>query len=174
MVQFNFGGVVYMFRLLGFILLTVSLEMMQHAPAKPIAPLATEGLDGIYQFVSETADLTEPSAITTIKMAPQWEGIWLFQKGYYSALITEKGREAIYNNRTNTNVGAFAYAGKYQVLDTKLILQQEYAISPLEVNRSRTMEFKHQGDLLIFTQQLRPYMEDIRNGMVITVLKKVH
>jgi hypothetical protein len=124
-------------------------------------------LTGVYQFLSETTKLMEPSVGTTEQLSPEWGGIWQFQNGYYNILITKNGREQ------NVSLGVFSYAGTYQIQGNNVTLFQQYAISPLDVGLSKLMQFTLQGDTLILTERLEPYVEDIRKGVTRIILKKL-
>jgi hypothetical protein len=132
-----------------------------------------EQLEGVYEFASEETILTKPDVAKTTRVAPDWQGMWMFQHGYYSMLMTKSGRGAMFNEKGRFANAAFAYAGTYEVVDGKLVLHQEHAISLMEENRSVTMEYSNSKDSLVLTHYLHPYVEDIREGKVVTVLKRI-
>ncbi len=131
---------------------------------KPMTAAKHE-LDGVYQFVSETSELTQPGVEIKVRKNPDWAGIWQFQQGYYSSIITPLPR--------NDTAGGSAYTGTFEIDGDKLILNQEYAISSLEANRQHTVRFHFEGKRLILRQHLQSYIEDMREGYLTTVLEKI-
>lgn len=129
-------------------------------------------LDGAYQFVSESAHLSQPKIENIERKSPEWEGIWQFQKGYYTSIMTKAGRERLLMN-SGSGVGALAYGGKFEKRGNELVLYQDYAISPLEANRPKSVQYSLHGNVLTLTQTLHPYVEDTRAGTIVTVLKKL-
>jgi len=154
--------------MLSFLLCALSLSTpLQDRHSQTVVSSIASDLTGVYQFISETTKLIEPSTGTTERLSPEWGGIWQFQNGYYNILITKSGREQ------NVLLGVFSYAGTYQIQENNVTLFQQYAISPLDVGRSRFMQFTLQGDTLILTGRLEPYVEDTRKGVTRIILRKL-
>jgi hypothetical protein len=156
------------FNVVCFLLCALSFAApLQDRHSQTVGSSTASDLTGVYQFISETTKLIEPSVGTTERLSPEWGGIWQFQHGYYNILITKSGREQ------NVLLGVFSHAGTYQVQGNNVTLFQQYAISPLDVDRSKFMQFTLQGDTLILTERLEPYVEDTRKGVTTITLKKL-
>jgi hypothetical protein len=135
---------------------------------KKISPL-----DGAYEFVSETLELTNPESITERISTPAWTGLWLFQDGRFSQTMMKKGRGFLTYPKRHASIGYESSAGTY-VADTSVIkLEKDLSLHPLGAGRSVTLEYRFEGDLLILIEKMHPYTENIANGKRITTLKRV-
>jgi hypothetical protein len=71
------------------------------------------------------------------------------------------------------DLGFESSAGPYEIEGKSLRLIKKYAIHPFEIDRSVLVEYRIDGDTLTLVQTLRPYLEDLREGTITTVLRRV-
>ena len=130
-------------------------------------------LDGVYEFVSESTVLTKPKKTAYKRMSPEWAGIWQFQNGYYSRVMMKRRRENFFEPKKFEDLGFESFAGSYEIKEGSVWLRQPYAFNPLNVDRSALMTYRIDGDTLVLIEKLHPYIEDLREGTVTTVLRRV-
>lgn len=122
-------------------------------------------IDGAYDFVSEKSNLTAPEKVIRTRTADEWEGKWIFCNGHYSQIMKAK---------TLSNSSQYAIessAGRYEFNGEKLRLNVE--ISWLMFPPGwESFDYRFDGDMLILTQTLNPYMENISEGTITTVLRR--
>jgi hypothetical protein len=130
-------------------------------------------VEGVYEFVSETTSVTKPKQYEQKLSSDDWGGMWHFQKGYYTRFVMKKKRGNYLAAKKRIDFGFEVYAGPYEVDDKKVVLYQKYAAHPFEIDRTVVMQYQLDNDTLTLTQILTPYLEDIRDGKVITVLRRI-
>ncbi|QQS48894.1 MAG: hypothetical protein IPM66_09840 [Acidobacteriota bacterium] len=129
-------------------------------------------LDGVYEFVSESTVLTEPKNAAYNRAEPEWRGMWQFQNGYFTRILMKRRRDSFFDPQKREDFGFESFAGRYKMEGGKVRLVQDLAFHPFDVDRSALLEYRFDGDELIFTQTLQPYVEDLRNGTITTVLRR--
>lgn len=123
-----------------------------------------EPLDGLFEFVSETSELTVPMKSTSTRSSDGWDGLWQFCGGrFYFIMKTKSADPTIYKVESS--------AGSYEADGRKLKLTVE--ISHLLFPSGRMLfEYRFDGDKLILTRTLEPYVENISEGKITTVLRR--
>ena len=134
----------------------------------------TDRLDGAYDFVSESVELTRPSERTYKRESPQWKGLWQFHNGFFTCVLMKGRRPLTMGRKGIPELGFESFAGTYVLEGDSIRLEQSFAISPLDVGRSRVMSYQVNGDLLILRETLYPHVEDLRDGVITTVLRKLN
>jgi hypothetical protein len=134
----------------------------------------SDELEGVYEFISEITTLTKPEKSISERTSSEWSGIWHFQHGYYSRVIMKKkGRSSLCYPQTSDSFGYESSAGTYQVRSNGVYLSEEFTICTLNTGRSEGWEYHFDGDNLVLTRTLHPYVEDIREGTITTVLRRL-
>lgn len=129
-------------------------------------------MEGVYEFVSETTFLTKPTQSTNNRTPPAWRGIWQFQNGRFTSVLMKARRDAFFNCK-NQDLGFESSAGAYEADEKNVTLTQTYTLSPFDVDRSLQMAYQIDGYSLTLTQTLYPYVEDLREGRVVTTLRRL-
>lgn len=142
------------------------------APEKESAADCAE-LEGVYEFISETTVLTKPDKITGERTQSDWNGIWQFQKCYYTRVMMKKWRGGFFDRQNVENLGFESFAGPYKTKGNRVQLIQTYALHPFDVERSTIMEYQVNGSTLTLTQTLTPYLENPSQGTVTIVLRRL-
>jgi hypothetical protein len=131
-------------------------------------------MDGVYEFVSETKALTKPNESTSQRTSSEWVGLWQFQRNYYSRVLTKKsGRAFPCDTQKDDSFGYESSAGTYKSEGNRIYLSEEFTISPLDAGRSKSLEYSFDGDTLTLTETLHAYVENINEGTITTVLRRV-
>jgi hypothetical protein len=134
--------------------------------------ISPDKLHGVYEFVSESVILTEPKKVDYKRTSPEWEGMWQFQNGHFTRVLMKRRRDAFFNPQKREDFGFESSAGPYELEGKSLRLIQAYTFHPFEVDRSIVMNYHFDGDTLVLTQTLQPYIEDLRKGTIKTVLRR--
>jgi hypothetical protein len=166
-----------MFRLTVFALV-VSLTFGCSAQSKnfaegQVSAVNHDKLNGVYEFVSESAVLTEPKKAAYERTSPEWGGLWQFQNGYFTRILMKARRDAFFNPQELRDFGFESSAGSYEIKGESVLIVQTYTFNPLDVGRSMHMKYSFTGDTLILTQTFQPYVEDLRKGTITTVLRRL-
>jgi hypothetical protein len=130
-------------------------------------------LDGVYEFVSETTTLTKPRKASYKRMSPEWTGIWQFQNGSYTCVLMKGRRDEFFNRKKLEDVGFESFAGPYELEGERLRLMRKYTFHPWDVGRSKVVNYRVDGDTLTLIEALHPYVEDLREGTITTILRRV-
>lgn len=130
-------------------------------------------LDGVYEFVSESEILAEPKKTSYKRTSTEWGGIWQFQNGYFTRVLMKRRRDAFFNPQKLEDFGFESSAGRYEIEGGSVRLVQSYTFNPLNVERSVLIDYHFDGDTLVLTQTLQPYIEDLRKGTITTVLRRL-
>jgi len=147
---------------------------LQEARANQRSTPNPSALDGVYKFVSESTVLTRPEKSETKRTSSEWIGIWQFQNGYFSSTMMKQGQRDITCMSQRPHLfGYESDAGTYRIDGKYVELARDFTINPFEVGRSLLMEYKISGDTLILVRHLYPYMENIEEGTVTIVLRRV-
>ena len=133
-------------------------------------------VDGIYEFVSDSTNITSPEPRTERIANPQWQGLWIFHNGYFSQTLMK-------NDRTEwtpahfpddaRKVGFDGVAGRYTVDGDAMKLHYRLSFYPGRANEDRTLKYRFENDELILTEELIPGREYIAAGQRVTVLRRV-
>lgn len=134
---------------------------------------ADNDLEGVYEFISETTELIKPTKVTYERSAPEWVGLWQFQKGYYTRVIMEKDKSNFFKSKKIEDLGFESFAGKCVIEGNMIRLEQDYALHPFAIDRSAKFGFRKEKENLILTQKLVPYMENLNEGTITILLRKV-
>jgi hypothetical protein len=123
-------------------------------------------VDGAYDFVSEKSALTAPEKTTTTRTAADWEGKWIFCNGHYSRIMKAK--------RVSPDSSQYlieSSAGSYELNGEKLRLNVEISWLMFPPGLE-SFDYHFDGDLLILTQTLKPYVENMSEGTITTTLRR--
>jgi len=134
-------------------------------------------LDGAYEFVSEVTDISAPEKSHEERMAQEWQGLWLFQKGYFSQTFAKKMRLDWTPTQFPDNpkkIGFDAGAGKYHIDGNSIQLDYDLTFYPGKTGRRDVITYHFDGDILTFTQPLVPHRESAATGQRTTVLRKLY
>jgi hypothetical protein len=129
-------------------------------------------IEGVYEFVSESTQLTKPKKETFKRTPPDWAGIWQFQKGHFTSVLMKARRDRFFA-RNNQDLGFESSAGSYGVKGKDVELTQTYTLSPFDVGGSLLMAYDIDGDTLTLTETLYPHVEDLREGTIVLVLRRL-
>jgi hypothetical protein len=132
-----------------------------------------ERLDGVYEFVSESIILTQPKKSTSERTSSEWAGIWQFHNGYYTRVMMKRRRDRFFQYNSLDNLGFESSAGPYEIGGESVLLSQPLAFIPLQVDRHVRLTYRIDGDTLTLIENLQPYVEDIREGTITTVLRRL-
>jgi hypothetical protein len=135
--------------------------------------MSSNKLDGVYEFVSESVVLTKPKKTAHKLTSPEWNGIWQFQNGYFTSVLMKKRRDTFFNPQKREDFGFESSAGSYEIKGNGIMLTQSYTFHPFEAGRSILMDYRFDGDTLVLTQTLKPYVEDLREGTITIVLRRL-
>ena len=131
-----------------------------------------EKIEGVYEFISEEADLTKPTKEKYTMAPPEWQGIWQIQKGYLSkSLMASRGRKQF--DCKERDFGYETFAGKYTIEGDEIRFIPSYSLNPISLGRTIRMKIEIKNDTLILTQKLTPIIEDTREGTIKITLKKL-
>jgi hypothetical protein len=164
-----------MFRIAGFILAIAMLSgcLAHSSTALEEQPtIAANTLDGVYELVSETTELTKPRKTVYTALSSDWAGIWQFQNGYYSRIMMKRRRDTFFSGKIE-DLGFESFAGRYEVEGANIRLIHDYAIHPFAVGRSALKTYRIDRDTLTLIERLQPYLEDSREGTITTILRRV-
>lgn len=145
----------------------------KHIVEDQVGGMSSNKLDGVYEFVSESLVLTEPKEITHKRTSPDWNGIWQFQNGYFTSVLMKGRRDTFFNPKAREDFGFESSAGPYEIKGNNIRLTQAYTFHPFEVDRSILMDYRFDGDTLVLTRTLKPYVRDLRRGTITTVLRRL-
>lgn len=144
--------------------LPVYAQQKTNAQPEANAP-ESRNVDGIYDFVSETEELTKPEKQIKMRTSGEWEGVWHFCGGRFYRIIRKKTASPEVRSELESSVGS------YRIQDNDLILMPQ--ISQLfRTPLTEKMAFKFEGKKLILTQELSSSYESISEGRVITILQR--
>lgn len=128
--------------------------------------------EGVYEFVSQETTTTKPKKEKHLISAPEWVGSWHLSQGYFSMILMRKKRTK-YAEREKYDADYDSFGGTYTVEDGTLTLIPNYALRPADQDAPIYVEFKLSNNILTLTQILRPYVGDIREGTIVTTLRKI-
>jgi hypothetical protein len=158
--------------LYGLVILSISMTALQSDGQPPLL-----GLDGAYQFVSETTTLEQPRRITTKRNPPTWEGIVLFKDGFYSISLVDNSRNGDWFTKFPRSVADLGYestSGKFEIEGTTLTLNPQIGLHPFFDSRIMVFDLEITSDTVKLTQHLSPYVEDLRKGSRVIVLSRLY
>lgn len=125
----------------------------------------SQNVEGIYDFVSETEELTKPEKQIKRRTSGEWEGVWHFCDGHFYRIIRKKTASPEVRAELESATGA------YRIQDNDLILMPQ--ISQLfRTPLTEKMAFKFEDKKLTLTQELISSYESISEGRVITILRR--
>jgi hypothetical protein len=145
----------------------------QSLSKEPVSVISPDKLDGVYEFLSESTVLTKPTKSAYKRMAPEWGGVWQFQNGYYTRMLMKRRRDKFFNSKKLDDLGFESFAGTYEIDGESILFRQTYAFNPLNVGGSVLLAYRLDGDILTLTQTLHPYIEDLREGTLTIVLRRI-
>ena len=134
---------------------------------------------GTYEFVSQEFILTKPINERKILASPDWRGLWQFYNGHYSTVLMKVVQPVLSpvasaqsDQLDLSDQGEFeAFAGVYTVKGNQLVLTSTLAEQAFYVGQRTKLRLEIRGRLLVLTEVLRPHVEDMREGKIITTLK---
>lgn len=133
-------------------------------------------LEGVWEFVSQTTDLTRPKAERQVRAAPEWVGLWIFHDGYYSRVLTKSQRdiERFLHPKDSEDMEFDAASGPYQCERGKLLLMKPYAFAPLAYVSRDEYSVTIRGDTLTLVDQSEPHVERMSAGTITIILARKH
>lgn len=156
------------------VILAISFILGCHALG--VLGQAGPGIDGAYRLVSETTTLEKPKKETTYRKPPEWSGRFLFIDGYFTVSLMDNTRDRDWFSKFPEDlqgVGYDSFAGRYEIKGTTLKLDPELGLHPFyDIGRISVFQFRIEGESLILTQRLSPYVEDLRKGELVLILKR--
>lgn len=145
-----------------------------HTLAEGRASVGSRGkLDGVYEFVSESTVLTKPEKTSYKRMSSEWGGVWQFQNGHYTRVLMKRRRDGFFDYKNLDDLGFESFAGLYEIKGKSVWLRQTYAFNPFDVDGSALMAYRVDGDTLTLIEKLYPHVEDLREGTITTVLRRL-
>jgi hypothetical protein len=153
-------------------LLSVCSAYSQNLAKGQVRVSSSDSLDGVYEFVSESTVLTKPRNTTYKRTSSEWAGVWQFQNGHYTRVLMKRRRDKFFNHKKLDDLGFESFAGSYKIEGESVLLKQSYALNPLNVDGFVLMAYRIDGNTLTLVQTLHPYLEDLREGTIITVLRR--
>lgn len=156
--------------ILGGYVLYESFSQQIHVTQQPI------NIEGVYKLVSETTTLKKPIIKTSYRKAPEWTGLYNFQKGYFSIVLMDQKREPDWFAKfpkNSSELGFESFAGTYEIAGKNLVLKSEFVLNPFLVGRLRTFEVRTENNALILMENIYPYPENVSEGQRVLVLHKV-
>jgi hypothetical protein len=153
-----------------FAIATFSNEIAQK---KGHAPNASE-LEGVYELVSQTTEIKKPQAVSSTRSTPEWVGMWQFQNGHFTQLMMKARRDTFFSSDSRSNLGFDAYGGSYELMSPgTLLLHLKYAINPFNVDRGIKLQYEVNENKVTLIETLQPKVEDLREGRITTILRKI-
>lgn len=159
-----------------FSMLMLVLVCPAQSPGPKVEPskiVITDRLDGVYDFVSESIELTGPTKATYKRESPQWKGLWQFHNGFFTCVVMNGRRSLTLGRKGIPELGFESFAGTYDLDGDSIQLEESLAINPLDVGRYRVMSYRIDGDTVILSETLYPHVEDLRDGVITTVLRRL-
>jgi hypothetical protein len=124
-----------------------------------------QNIEGLYDFVSETDEITKPEKKTKTRTSEEWEGVWHFCGGYFYRIVRKKTLSPEVHSELESATGAYRIQG-----DDLILLPQ---VSQLfRTPMTEKMALKFEDDRLILTRELIPSYESISAGKVTVVLRR--
>jgi len=145
----------------------------KHFVKDQVSTRGSDKLDGVYEFVSESVVLTEPKKTAYKRTSSELGGIWQFQNGYFTRVLMKRRRDTFFDPQKLEDFGFESSAGPYEIEGMSIRLIQAYAFHPFDVDRSMLMDYRFDGNTLVLTQTLQPYVEDLRRGTITTILRRL-
>ena len=108
-------------------------------------PADAAELEGAYELVSLTKEVTEPKKYTSKTTSEQLRGLWLFKDGFFSCTEFEAAKGQHSEKYYST-------AGRYEVRGKGITLFNDFALSLYEFGRRDSYEFSLSGDVLTLTR----------------------
>jgi len=165
-----------MFRLVCCLLFGVTASILPYQDTNFIRVATTNAhpeLEGTYEFVSESTVLTRPNTLDVSRTAPEWGGRWQFHNGYYSSILMKRNRETFFKSNKIEDLGFEASSGSYMMKKDSILFTEDYTLHPFNVGRSDVLACKIEGSTLTLVDALHPTVEDLREGTVTIVLRRV-
>lgn len=130
-------------------------------------------LEGAYEFVSETLELIKPKPATERSGPPDWMGLWFFKSGHFSQTMMKKGRGFLAYPKSHADVGYESSAGTYTLDGNTIQLEKDLSLHPLSIGRTQTLEYRIEGDTIIFVETMHPYTENVAEAKRTIVLRRI-
>jgi hypothetical protein len=133
----------------------------------------TSQLTGTYEFLSEVTALTKPDNAKITRLAPEWGGLWQFYDGHYSRVLMKRKRDKFFDAKGVGDLEFEASAGSYRPTTNGILLTEDYTLHPFDVGRSRRVSCRLDGNTLTIIRRVEPGVEDLREGTVTTILRRI-
>jgi hypothetical protein len=141
--------------------------------ARGVGIAKADELRGVYEFVSRTGEYTGVRNYTTHDTSSEWDGLWIFEDGFYSSVLMKKGRKASYDPKDLDYRDYESYTGTYKIDGKYIAFKLRLALSTVAVGGTDYMEYRLQGDTLTLIQVLSSHGVDLNKGKITTVLRLV-
>lgn len=136
--------------------------------------LDVDNLEGAYEFVSETANITKPTNRTEVRTASDWIGLWIFQRGRFSETMMKPDRAFWLPDfpKKPADLGYESAAGTYRVDGKNVVLTSDLTMSPHFVGETTVFEYSLQGDSLTLTEIWQPSPHHATQGRRTILLRR--
>lgn len=157
-------------RQLCFVTIMSVMSLRPGGSSKALPPDGgSTSIDGSYDFVSQTTELTKPNRTTQRREHSDWRGKLQLQNGQYSYLVMETKRGHFFDAKGLGDLGFEASAGPYTHERQSLVFTHEISLHPFDVGKAEGMQYKVDGDCLTLVKKLYAHVEDQREGIVTAV-----
>jgi hypothetical protein len=133
--------------------------------------------DGTYEFVSEVTDVIAPEKRRDERAALEWEGLWLFQNGYFSQTLAKRQRldwTPSHFPDDARKLGFDSASGKYKLEGNTVQLDYVLTFYPGKAGKREILSYRFDGNQLTLTEELAPTREYAATGQRVLVLRKVN
>lgn len=158
-------------KLLRFLLIFVLYFTLIGCSENKVINKVTSGLEGQYELVSETTELKKPEKRVYKREAPDWKGLWIFEDRHFSYFLRKNDNPPFKESKRHEQNQSFS--GSYIATGDKVSLKILSSNSSADIGRPVELEYRVEGDLITMKQQLTPYPEDIREGQITILLRKL-
>lgn len=149
------------------VLLSTTGHILKNTPIQG----ESSNLEGVYELVSETTEIIAPKKQANKKAPPDWKGLWIFRKGHFARFLMKVDKPFMKGSKREEEYQSSG--GIYTIEKNTLRLRLQYAYSVYDVERPVDMEFSLEDDTLKLTQKLHSHLEDLREGNITIILRKV-
>ena len=136
----------------------------------------SSNLEGVYEFISETNNVSFPEQKTEKRTSEEWKGFWFFQNGMFSKTMMKIDRPEWTPSRFPPNAqetGFDGASGNYQIDNGQIKIDYHLAFYPGKIFEVESLSYTLEKDVLTLTRNLGRSRENNSEGNQIIVLKKL-
>lgn len=126
----------------------------------------------MYQLVSQEVNITKPHKESYSFTPPRWTGMWQIHQGYFSSVLMKEKRDKFFECEQR-ELGYESFAGTYTLDGDEILFTQHYSLHPFHQGRPVVMKYAIKNDTLTLIQAVDPGIEDMTDGTVKIVLRRV-